>query len=51
MRGLPLLSGQAAIEFQDVGDVLRDIVAGAVTEDDEVLRLGFALVLHGGRSG
>ena len=28
---------QVAIELQDVGDVLRGLVAGAVTADDEVL--------------
>ena len=38
---------QAAIELQDVGDVFRNLVAGAVTADGEVFRLGVVGLLHG----
>jgi hypothetical protein len=48
-RHLPRLGlvrlAQAAIELQDVGNAFRDLVAGAVTADDEVFRPGFGAVL------
>jgi len=54
-RMRPVGLAQAAIQLQDVGDVLADFVAGAVTADDEVFRLGLAVgvggVVHGMRLG
>lgn len=48
-RGCVLAALRRQRELQDVGDVLRDLVAGGVTADDEVFGCGFVRVVYGVR--